>query len=171
MSVKVTGSARVRMEKSFFQVVESNSGSSLMALIATPLFSFPMLCPPTSTLIVETVFRFVQRAVVNTWLSDIKVPPHLRSKNKSMMCCMYIISSITLPRFTLSVIQDAHVPGVLMRLRVLTSSNPVPVGEAAVTILTLAYTKSKVVLNVLNKSDGFYTEFLIFIFFFNFYRF
>ena len=113
------------MEKSFFQVVESNSGTSLMALIATlvPLFTFP-----SSTLIVETVFRFVQRAVVNTWLSDIKVPPHLRSKNQSMMCCMYIISSITLPRFTLSVKQEAHVPGVLMRLRVLTSSN-VAVGE------------------------------------------
>ena len=129
-----------------------------MALIATPLLSFPMLCPLTSTLIVETVFRFVQRAVVNTWLSDIKVPPHLRSKNKSMMCCMYIISSITLPRFTLSIKQEAHVAGVLTRLRVLTSSNPVPVGEAAVTILTPAYRKSEVVLNVLNKSDGFYTE-------------
>ena len=116
------------MEKSFFQVVESNSGSLLMALIATPLLSFPMLCPPTSTLIVETVSPFVQRAVVNTWLSDIKVPPHLHSMNKCMMCCMYIISSITLPRFTLSVKQDAHVAGVLTRLRVLTSSN-VAVGE------------------------------------------
>ena len=65
------------------------------------------------------------------------------------------VCSRLVPGFTGPYTDQTHVPGVLMRLRVLTSSNPVPVGEAAVTILTLAYTKSKVVLKVM---DGFYNE-------------
>ena len=69
----------------------------------------------------------------------------------------YSVCSRLVPGFSGPHTDQTHVPGVLMRLCVLTTRNPVPVGEAAVTILTLAYTKSKVVLNVLDKSDGFYT--------------
>ncbi len=61
MSVKVTGEARVRMEKSFLMVLELYRGSSVMAArVLLSTLESAVLCSPRMTAMLEAVAPAVQ---------------------------------------------------------------------------------------------------------------
>ena len=101
VSVKVTGEARVRMEKSFLMVLELYRGSSVIAAsVLLSTLESAVLCSPRMTAMLEAVAPAVQWAAVSTCLLLIRVPPQKGvwpRLETSPTCQGYSLASVTSP--------------------------------------------------------------------------